>query len=360
VLYEALTGHAPHESNSFSELVVSVLSGQVPPVRDRRENCPAELERIILKALSRAPADRYASPREVLVALDELAAELELPRGADAFRAKDRELPYSLTPARTSIVSIRRLRSTVGKPLQLALVALVLSLPGRVVHLSGAGVETVEVASAEGTMTASGTAAVDALVERVAHVPMAVQALPPARASAEPTAELLPVVVTDEPQHVASKPLERVEVAASHALQTKPVEAKGVREPLAPEPAANELVRVEPAPVLPSPSVAPSPAEADSHSAPVALDPTQREHFDAIMRQALAALVRGQLEAAKQSYADAIKLAPREPAGYRGYGLVAARMGANQEARVALKRYLALSPGALDAVSIRERIARLR
>jgi regulator of sirC expression with transglutaminase-like and TPR domain len=123
---------------------------------------------------------------------------------------------------------------------------------------------------------------------------------------------------------------------------------------------ASEPALADVAPAMPATSAMPTPAEAESHSLPVALDPAQRERFDATMRQALAALVHGRLEVAKDSYAEAAKLAPREPAAYRGYGLVAARLGANQEARVALKKYLALSPGALDAMTIRERIARLR
>lgn len=363
VLYEALTGHAPHESTSFSELVVSVLNGHVQPVRERRANCPAELEHIILKALSRAPDDRYASPREVLEALDELADELQLPRGADAFQAKDGELEYTLTAARTSIVSIRKLRSTVGKPLQLALVALVLSTPGQVVQLHGASAESSELSSTESAMTASGTSAVDALVERVANVPMAVQALPAARDIDEDKNASVSLIATSEPQHVAPRQAARVEAVSARSSSPKLTSlqpAPAAEQPSGPQ--VSPPVTVEPAPM---PSVVavqppPPPAAADAHVAPVELDPAQRERFDATMRQALAALVHGRLETAKDSYAEAIKLAPREPAGYRGYGLVAARLGANQDAKGALKKYLSLSPGALDAVTIRERIARLR
>lgn len=365
VMYEALTGHAPHESSSFSELVVSVLNGQVQAVRARRANCPAELEHIILKLLSRAPGDRYSSPREVLDALDELVDELELPRGADAFRAKDREPTYALTPARTSIVSMRKLRSTMGKPMQLALVAFILSTPGQVVQLHGANAEAGEVSSTEGTMSASGTAAVDALVERVAKVPMAVHALPPAHVDDADKTNTDEVVATTEPQHVSPKPAARIAPVAIPTSATKVTATLTAVEPQASAPRAVEPVEAEspqaaPAPLPPPATAAAAPVEADSHPLVVALDPAQRERFDATMRLALAALVHGRLESAKASYADAIKLAPREPGAYRGYGLVAARLGANQEARVALKRYLALSPGALDAMTIRERIARLR
>jgi regulator of sirC expression with transglutaminase-like and TPR domain len=91
----------------------------------------------------------------------------------------------------------------------------------------------------------------------------------------------------------------------------------------------------------------------------VALDPLQRRQLDAALLAALAAMVRGRLDAAKAGYAMAVKLAPGEPAGYRGLGLVAARLGANQEARAALNTYLVLAPRAPDAAALRKRLAAL-
>jgi len=70
VLYEALCGHAPHESKSFSELVVAVLNASPRPLTELRRNCPVELQRIVLRALSRLPGHRYATPREMLAGFE--------------------------------------------------------------------------------------------------------------------------------------------------------------------------------------------------------------------------------------------------------------------------------------------------
>jgi regulator of sirC expression with transglutaminase-like and TPR domain len=100
-------------------------------------------------------------------------------------------------------------------------------------------------------------------------------------------------------------------------------------------------------------------ATPDPRPALTALDPAQRRRLDATLQAALAAMVRGNLDAARAEYATAVKLAPGEPAGYRGLGLVAARVGATQEARAALHKYLVLAPRAPDAAAIRKRLAAL-
>ena len=376
VLYEALTGHAPHESTSFSELVVSVLNGSVVPVCERRTNCPAELERIVLKSLARQPAQRYGSPREVLEALATLADDLELPRGADAFRATDGTLP-SLTPARSSLVSVRRLSTKLGRPAQLALVVLLLSTPGQVQHVHGAAAVLGVEASSEASLSASSSSAVNTLLQRVTNAPIAARP----EAQPEPQQELLPdqaegsrgveaEVAKAQPPSAQPAPTEPV-----RAVEPAPeLAAQGPREPAAKgslertDLAAERQhqtpgePRVAPAaqPVTPQPSaqqlepVVPEPA-----AAPVTLDPAQRRRLDDTLQSALAALVRGHLDAARASYGAAIKLAPREPAAYRGLGLVAARLGSNQEARAALHKYLALAAHAPDAAAIRERLAAL-
>jgi len=62
ILYEALTGHAPHEAQNKLELMRLVREGQVTPP-SRWIEVPAHLEAICLKCLERSPARRYASAR---------------------------------------------------------------------------------------------------------------------------------------------------------------------------------------------------------------------------------------------------------------------------------------------------------
>ncbi len=93
VLYEAVTTRLPFQGSTSLEILTAVLHAPLLPPRVLRENCPPELEAVILKGLSRDRADRF--PDAVTFA-DELASIGErygLPMGADAFQAKASLLP---------------------------------------------------------------------------------------------------------------------------------------------------------------------------------------------------------------------------------------------------------------------------
>ncbi len=66
------------------------------------------------------------------------------------------------------------------------------------------------------------------------------------------------------------------------------------------------------------------------------------------------------LETARHKFAAATRADPGYAAAYRGLGLVYERAGDKRRAIRALKKYLRLSPGAPDAESVRQRLARLR
>mgnify|MGYP001389060238 CR=1 FL=1 len=69
-LYEALYGERPFEGTSVYEIAANVTSGRVRPVpRDSR--VPERLRRVLLRALSRAPEDRYPSMAALSDALDQ-------------------------------------------------------------------------------------------------------------------------------------------------------------------------------------------------------------------------------------------------------------------------------------------------
>ncbi len=72
VLYVLLTGRRPFAGQSLAELIGKILS-EVPPAPSRyRSAVPAELDKIVLRAVQKSPADRYASWAEF--ALDLVAA----------------------------------------------------------------------------------------------------------------------------------------------------------------------------------------------------------------------------------------------------------------------------------------------
>jgi serine/threonine protein kinase len=354
VLYEALTGHAPHESQSFSELVVAVLNNQVRPLRELRANCPPELENIVTTALSRSRVARYPSPRHMLEALEEFACLFDLPRGVDAFRTRDPELPLHSSAARSSTPGNRRLWSygarELKRPMQLTLIALLVGLPKLVSMYGTPDAQTAETTApgqqlaAQQATTESGaeSAAMGALaatlMDTPAQVPQAPAPLLVAPPVEAPWAQAEPTAKRDEP--AATPRVQRRAHVARSELATPP----SWKSKVAAAPAA------EPAKALAMPS---------DWGAKSTLDQTQRAAWEQAMQQALAALVRGRLATARDSYAEAVRLAPREAAGFRGLGLVSARLGQNAEARRALQRYLTLSPHAGDAEAIGDRLREL-
>ncbi len=70
VLYEMLTGEPPFGCEIPSAVLAAILAGERRALRSLRPEVPRELEQVVDRLLSKAPADRHASAAE-------LAAELE-------------------------------------------------------------------------------------------------------------------------------------------------------------------------------------------------------------------------------------------------------------------------------------------
>jgi tRNA A-37 threonylcarbamoyl transferase component Bud32 len=71
ILYEMLTGSLPFTGRSMLEVVMKHVQEPPQPMRERRPDLaiPIGLERVVLKALSKKPGDRYTSAEEMLEAL---------------------------------------------------------------------------------------------------------------------------------------------------------------------------------------------------------------------------------------------------------------------------------------------------
>src|SRR5215831_17196574 len=81
VLYELLTGHLPFEGSSIYDIMAAILSDrETPPLSRYVSGMPAELERIVGKALRKSREERYQTIKDLLLDLQSLRQRLEFER----------------------------------------------------------------------------------------------------------------------------------------------------------------------------------------------------------------------------------------------------------------------------------------
>ena len=79
VLYEVVAGRLPFEGATSGEVMAAILSEKKPqPLARYSREVPAELERIVSKALRKNRDERYQTIKDLLVDLKDLKGELEL------------------------------------------------------------------------------------------------------------------------------------------------------------------------------------------------------------------------------------------------------------------------------------------
>jgi serine/threonine protein kinase len=76
LLYEMVAGHAPFEGETQSDVIVSILDREPLPLSSESREVPAELQRIIRKALSKDREERYQTVKDLLIDLKSLRQEL--------------------------------------------------------------------------------------------------------------------------------------------------------------------------------------------------------------------------------------------------------------------------------------------
>ncbi len=77
VLYELVTGKVPFAGATSSDLIVSILDREPLPLSRHLPDVPAELQRIVSKALRKDKEERYQVVKELLLDLKSLKQELE-------------------------------------------------------------------------------------------------------------------------------------------------------------------------------------------------------------------------------------------------------------------------------------------
>jgi eukaryotic-like serine/threonine-protein kinase len=94
VLYEMITRQLPFAGETMSDTIAAILTKELPPLAQFIADCPAELQRIISRALAKKPDERYQTAGEMMDDLKtlrrgtEISGEIEylktVQTGADA------------------------------------------------------------------------------------------------------------------------------------------------------------------------------------------------------------------------------------------------------------------------------------
>jgi len=78
VLYEMVSGHLPFAGETPNETISLILQREPPPLAPYTQEVPAELERIITKALTRDREERYQTAKDLLIDLRNFKRRLEV------------------------------------------------------------------------------------------------------------------------------------------------------------------------------------------------------------------------------------------------------------------------------------------
>jgi serine/threonine-protein kinase len=145
VMYEMVTGQRPFAGSTPVEVIVSILEKTPPPLTEQSPDVPAELQRIVSKAMAKDTGSRYQSAEDLLADLKSLKAQWDssvgLNRAAGATAATPAgsghnsggaavttpmQAPFTTSSAEYLLTEIRRHK----KGVLLALAALLIAAAG--------------------------------------------------------------------------------------------------------------------------------------------------------------------------------------------------------------------------------------
>jgi serine/threonine protein kinase len=119
LVYEMLTGRPPFQSNVDMALLRLHLEEKPPPLKKYRRDISTDLERTVMRALSKDPAQRFPSATAFIEAV------------------RRRETPISDAVRRTTMILMRTPQMVKRQPWVLGLVALVVAVPVMAALVSG-------------------------------------------------------------------------------------------------------------------------------------------------------------------------------------------------------------------------------
>jgi serine/threonine protein kinase len=95
ILYEAITGELPFKASNFNDLIFKIVLEVAKPAHEVSPGVDADFSRIIAKAMSRDPSDRYQSAAEFASAIEAWAAVAGQPLTGPIVASDARQLPGS-------------------------------------------------------------------------------------------------------------------------------------------------------------------------------------------------------------------------------------------------------------------------
>jgi serine/threonine protein kinase len=110
ILYEAITGELPFKAANFNDLIFKIVLEVAKPAYEICPGVDADFSRIIAKAMSRDPSDRYQSAGEFASAIETWAAVAGQPLTGPVAASELRQLPGS----RESLLSTDKLLAESG------------------------------------------------------------------------------------------------------------------------------------------------------------------------------------------------------------------------------------------------------
>jgi serine/threonine protein kinase/Tfp pilus assembly protein PilF len=115
VLYEMITGRGPFEGPTNSDVIASILREDPPPLGQYAPDAPAELQRIVNRALAKDRDERYQTARDLSTDLKNLKREMEFEKKlgrSGQLRADSTVMPAVSTAAQATITARESSAST--------------------------------------------------------------------------------------------------------------------------------------------------------------------------------------------------------------------------------------------------------
>jgi serine/threonine protein kinase len=115
VLYEMVTGRKPYIADTPAAIFLKQVTDPLPRPKQYVQNLPDEVEKILLKALSKEASDRYRDMPALISALERLlAGKAPMPPGrgqtdetVDEWETETRTAPFERSPTGASVLSAR-------------------------------------------------------------------------------------------------------------------------------------------------------------------------------------------------------------------------------------------------------------